>query len=105
MYKNNLTFNKFTIKTTPQINQTPENQTEHFVATGCLATGSQNGIFKTSPLDSCVAVIAYDKRLKLPGWRGAHSYFDALMITINFVEIPKGLNNNSRMRSVRRSCE
>jgi len=67
----------------------------------------------------------------------ANSYFDALMIVINFVEIPKGmnyphrgaeyrkgkiffaswegelnllsafggLNNNSRMRSVRRSCE
>jgi len=64
MYKNNLTFNKFIIKTTPQINHTPENQTEHFVATGCPATGSQNGIIKTSSLGSCVAVIAYDKIFK-----------------------------------------
>ena len=51
----------------PQINQTPENQTEQLVATGCLATGSKNGIIKTSPLGSCVAVIAYDKTTKNGG--------------------------------------
>ena len=49
------------------MNQTPENQTEHFVATGCLATGSQKGIIRTSPLGSCVAVIAYDKTSKTGG--------------------------------------
>ncbi|MBI9069164.1 MAG: hypothetical protein JEZ09_17845 [Salinivirgaceae bacterium] len=45
----------------------PENQTEKFVATGRLATGSQNGMISTSPLGSCVAVIAYDKTSKIGG--------------------------------------
>ena len=44
-----------------------ENKTEQFVATGCLATGSQNGTIYTSPLGSCVAVIAYDKTSKTGG--------------------------------------
>jgi len=48
-------------------NQTPENQTEQYVATGCLDTGSQKGIIRTSPLGSCVAVIAYDKSTKTGG--------------------------------------
>lgn len=43
-----------------------ENQTEKNVATGCLATGSI-GILKTSPLGSCVAVVAYDKTIKTGG--------------------------------------
>ena len=51
----------------PQMNQTPENQTEQYVTTGCLATGSKNGIIKTSPLGSCVAVIAYEKASKTGG--------------------------------------
>jgi len=54
-------------KTMTQTKQIPENQTEQFVATGCLATGSKNGIIRTSPLGSCVAVIAYDKASKNGG--------------------------------------
>ena len=50
-----------------QTKQTPENQTEQYVATGCLATGSLKGIIRTSPLGSCVAVIAYDKTSKTGG--------------------------------------
>lgn len=45
----------------------PENQTEQLVATGHLATGSKNGIISTSPLGSCVAVIAYDSTTKIGG--------------------------------------
>ena len=51
-------------KTMTQTKQIPENQTEQLVATGCLATGSKNGIIKTSPLGSCVADIAHDKTSK-----------------------------------------
>ena len=50
-----------------QINQTPDNKTEQVVATGCLATGSQNGVIRSTPLGSCVAVIAYDKTSKTGG--------------------------------------
>ncbi|MBC8490483.1 MAG: chemotaxis protein CheD [Bacteroidetes bacterium] len=51
----------------PHSNQTPENQTEQLVATGQLATGSKNGMISTSPLGSCVAVIAYDIASKIGG--------------------------------------
>ncbi|MEA3504092.1 MAG: chemotaxis protein CheD [Bacteroidota bacterium] len=51
----------------PQTKQTPDNQTEKNVATGHLATGSKNGMISTSPLGSCVAVIAYDKTSKTGG--------------------------------------
>jgi len=50
-----------------QIKQITENITEKFVATGCLATDFKNGIIRTSPLGSCVAVIAYDKGTKTGG--------------------------------------
>lgn len=50
----------------PQTKQIPENQNK-IVSTGCLVTGSKNGIIKTSPLGSCVAVIAYDKTSKVGG--------------------------------------
>ena len=49
------------------MNQIPENKPEQYVATGCLATGSQKGIIRTLPLGSCVAVIAYDKTTKNGG--------------------------------------
>ncbi|MEA1874556.1 MAG: chemotaxis protein CheD [Bacteroidota bacterium] len=50
-----------------QTTQIPENQTEKNVATGQLAISSQNGMISTSPLGSCVAVIAYDKTSKTGG--------------------------------------
>ena len=51
----------------PKSKQIPENQTEQVVATGYLATGSQNGVIRSTPLGSCVAVIAYDKTSKTGG--------------------------------------
>jgi len=51
----------------PQTKQIPEKQTEQLVATGCLATGSKNGMIRTSPLGSCVAIVAYDKTSKTGG--------------------------------------
>jgi len=45
----------------------PKKQQELFVATGCLGIGSKNGLIRTSPLGSCVAVIAYDKSTKTGG--------------------------------------
>ena len=51
----------------PQTKQTPDSQTEKNVATGCLATGSGHGMISTSPLGSCVAVVAYDKTSKTGG--------------------------------------
>ena len=51
----------------PQTKQIPENQTDKSVATGCLATGYKTGLISTSPLGSCVAVIAYDKMSKIGG--------------------------------------
>jgi len=51
----------------PQTKQIHEKQPEKYVATGCLATGSLKGIIRTSPLGSCVAVIAYDKTSKTGG--------------------------------------
>jgi len=58
---------KCNFKTMPPTQQIPENQTEQLIATGHLAAGSQNGIISTSPLGSCVAVVAYDKTLKTGG--------------------------------------
>jgi len=51
----------------PQTKQIPEKQTEQIVATGHLATGSKNGVIRSTPLGSCVAVIAYDKTTKMGG--------------------------------------
>ena len=42
-------------------------QTVKHVSTGQLSTGSKNGFFKTSPLGSCVAVIAYDNTTNIGG--------------------------------------
>jgi len=42
-------------------------QYENIVSTGCVATGLNNGIIKTTPLGSCVAVIAFDKTSKTGG--------------------------------------
>jgi len=54
-------------KTMPQTKQIPENQPEQLVATGQLATGSGTGVIRSTPLGSCVAVIAYDKTSKTGG--------------------------------------
>lgn len=51
----------------PLNKQIPHNQTVSLVSTGQLRTGSKNGIIKTSPLGSCVAVIAFDKTTKIGG--------------------------------------
>lgn len=50
-----------------QSDQIPDNQTEAFVTTGSQITCSKKGIIKTSPLGSCVALIAYNKRTKTGG--------------------------------------
>ncbi|MEA1875636.1 MAG: chemotaxis protein CheD [Bacteroidota bacterium] len=50
----------------PYHKQITENQTK-LVATGQLATGSETGLIKSSPLGSCVAVVAYDKTSKTGG--------------------------------------
>ena len=47
--------------------QIHENQTEQLVANGCLAIGSKKGVIRSTPLGSCVAVIAYDKTEKNGG--------------------------------------
>lgn len=47
--------------------QTQGNKTENLLTTGHLATGSKKGVISTSPLGSCVAVIAYDKTSKTGG--------------------------------------
>ena len=51
----------------PQTKQITKNKTEQIVATGHLATGSKNGVIRSTPLGSCVAVVAYDKTLKNGG--------------------------------------
>ena len=43
---------------------TPKNQSEELVVTGDLIAGSNNELIRTSPLGSCIAVIAFDKSLK-----------------------------------------
>ncbi|NPD48298.1 MULTISPECIES: chemotaxis protein CheD, partial [unclassified Lentimicrobium] len=40
---------------------------EKLVATGCLATGSGDGFIRSTPLGSCVAVVAYDISTKIGG--------------------------------------
>jgi len=40
---------------------------EYFVLTGRIATGSKEGLLISSPLGSCVAVIAYDINTKIGG--------------------------------------
>ena len=50
-----------------QAKQITENQAEQFVATGYMTTGSKNGVIRSTPLGSCVAVIAYDKTKKTGG--------------------------------------
>jgi len=44
-----------------------ELKAEHFVTTGCLSVGSKEGILTSSPLGSCVAVVAYDSTTKIGG--------------------------------------
>jgi len=51
----------------PQTKQILENQTEQLVASGCVATGSRTGVIRSTPLGSCVAVVAYDKTSKTGG--------------------------------------
>jgi len=51
----------------PQTKRIPEEQPEKLAATGQLATGSGNGVIRSTPLGSCVAVIAYDKTTKIGG--------------------------------------
>jgi len=40
---------------------------EEFVSTGCIITGSRSGLIRSTPLGSCVAVVAYDKTTKVGG--------------------------------------
>ena len=42
-------------------------QTEDFITTGCFVTGSKEGFFTSSPLGSCVAIVAYDKSKQIGG--------------------------------------
>ena len=44
-----------------------EPKAEYFVTTGRIATGSKEGVLTSSPLGSCVAVVAYDKTTKIGG--------------------------------------
>ena len=48
-------------------NQINERKTVKFVSTGRIATGSRDGLLTSSPLGSCVAVVAYDKTTKIGG--------------------------------------
>ncbi|MFQ6605460.1 MAG: chemotaxis protein CheD [Fidelibacterota bacterium] len=47
--------------------QIVNHNSETIVATGFLATGSGEGLIRTTPLGSCVAVIAYDTTTKTGG--------------------------------------
>ncbi|OQX80823.1 MAG: hypothetical protein B6D64_02750 [Bacteroidetes bacterium 4484_276] len=47
--------------------QAKENRPISFVSTGCVAVGSIDGILTSSPLGSCVAVVAYDITTKIGG--------------------------------------
>ena len=47
--------------------QIKERKLEKFVSTGHIATGSKEGVFTSSPLGSCVAVVAYDSTTKIGG--------------------------------------
>lgn len=44
-----------------------ENNSNHFVTSGQIATGSKNGIVASSALGSCIAFIAYDVNTKTGG--------------------------------------
>ena len=47
--------------------QIKELKAENFVSTEHIATGSKEGLLTSSPLDSCVTVLAYDKTTKTSG--------------------------------------
>ena len=47
--------------------QIKELKAEKLVTTGQIATGSTKGVLTSSPLGSCVAVVAYDKTTKIGG--------------------------------------
>ncbi|MBW1613189.1 MAG: chemotaxis protein CheD [Deltaproteobacteria bacterium] len=47
--------------------QIKELKAENFVSTGRIATGSKRGLLTSSPLGSCVAVVAYDVTTKIGG--------------------------------------
>ncbi len=47
--------------------QIKELKAENFVSTGCIATGTKEGLLTSSPLGSCVAIIAYDICTKIGG--------------------------------------
>ena len=49
------------------IEQIPENQRDKLVATGQIVSGIKTGLISTTPLGSCVAVIAYEKNAKIGG--------------------------------------
>ena len=49
------------------IEQIPENQRDKLVATGQIVSGIKTGLISTTPLGSCVAVIAYEKNVKIGG--------------------------------------
>lgn len=48
-------------------NQKHEPKTEHFVSTGYLYTGNNKGLITSSPLGSCIALVAYDSSTKIGG--------------------------------------
>lgn len=45
----------------------PEENPEELVPTGCISTGVANGSLITTPLGSCVALVAYDPTTKTGG--------------------------------------
>ncbi|MCD4681620.1 MAG: chemotaxis protein CheD [Bacteroidales bacterium] len=47
--------------------QEKENQPENFISTGCIATGSKEGVLTSTPLGSCIAFIVYDTTTKTGG--------------------------------------
>ena len=47
--------------------QKKEPKANEFISTGCIATGSLDGFLTSSPLGSCVAVVAYDSTTKIGG--------------------------------------
>ena len=47
--------------------QINEAQVDKFITTGCFDTGLKEGFLKSSPLGSCVAIVAYDNSTKVGG--------------------------------------
>jgi len=47
--------------------QIKEHKAVQYVSTGCIVTGTKDGLLKSSPLGSCIAVIAYDISTKIGG--------------------------------------